>query len=51
MEDENEDSDADDESYTACLVALLQMQMWMRAVIIAHSCEVKANRCYAIFTV
>lgn len=49
MEDENEDSDADDESYTACLVAVLQM--WMRAVIISHSCEVKGKGRYAIFTV
>lgn len=39
MENENEDSDADDESYTACLVAVLQM--WMRAVIISHSCKRK----------
>lgn len=40
MEDEDEDSDADDESCAACLVAGLEMQMWMRAMIISHSCGV-----------
>lgn len=42
MEDEDEDSDANDESYTPCLVAVLEMQMWMRAVI-PQSCKIKGN--------
>lgn len=48
MEDGDEDSDADDESYTTCLMAS-GMQMLMRAVIISHSCEGKGR--YAVFTV
>lgn len=47
VEDEDEDIDADDESCTASLRAVLEMQMWMRALIIYHSCEVIGN----VFTV